>query len=89
METIKIYKAGKSGCREAQITLEQAWRGENRSGNYTTWPEWHQLGDEFEDVMNADDSEDKFEAIMTKAWNEVDAQGFYWIDTEKVVRVVE
>ena len=89
METIKIYKDGRGGCTEAQITLEEAWRTENRSGNYTSWPEWHQLGDEFENAMNADDSEDQFDAIMTKAWEQVDARGWYRRDTEKVMRAVE
>ncbi len=89
METIKIYKDGRGGCKEVNISLEEAWRSENRSGNYTSWPEWHQLGDEFENAMNADDSEDQFDAIMTKAWEQVDAQGWYRMGAEKVVRVAE
>lgn len=37
METIKIYKDGKGGCREAQITLEEAWRSELETTDVTTW----------------------------------------------------
>ena len=37
METIKIYKDGRGGCTEAQITLEEAWRTEIMRTEVTTW----------------------------------------------------